>query len=291
MKRTLALLLVLTAACDKNDAAKFADAYCAEIAKCCGQAGLPADGKQCRRLFDGFASRGWFNAAAADACLAETRSRVSAGTFCTGFNPLTRESSPSACTSIIDTSFGSAKPGADCVQTDDCAPSPEGEVKCVLADGYGYVHRCQVRMRGKPGDSPCVGTQGRTDFESSSSGTNVLAKVYVCNVLDGLRCVNDACTALAGLGDGCSSSSECVPDAYCDPSSSRCVARVAAGGTCAGADTFECGDGFYCPSSGAQQCTAKLAQGASCTSNAMCQGSCANHVCYGGDELALYCGS
>jgi hypothetical protein len=44
----LASLVVLSTACGGNsggDSQNFVSTYCTEVAKCCGQAGLPSDGK------------------------------------------------------------------------------------------------------------------------------------------------------------------------------------------------------------------------------------------------------
>jgi len=74
------------AACGKSDAEKFADAYCAEVAKCCGAASMPADGKMCHQWAAFAAAGGSYNAAAGDACMAEIKSEVAAGTFCDGLS-------------------------------------------------------------------------------------------------------------------------------------------------------------------------------------------------------------
>lgn len=64
-----------------------------------------------------------------------------------------------------------------------------------------------------------------------------------CDLYDGFRC-----KARAGIGGSCSSTDQCVADAYCyyDPmfGTQQCRPRGAAGAVCASAD--ECGPGLYC---------------------------------------------
>jgi hypothetical protein len=74
----LPYLLLLAAACGKSDAENFADSYCAEVAKCCTQAGVSGNGQVCHMLFSG----GSYNATAGQACLDEMKADVAAGTFC-----------------------------------------------------------------------------------------------------------------------------------------------------------------------------------------------------------------
>jgi len=51
----MGLSIVLSLGCSKSDTDKFADSYCAEVAKCCSQAALPGDGKACHALMAFFA--------------------------------------------------------------------------------------------------------------------------------------------------------------------------------------------------------------------------------------------
>jgi len=294
MNRTLGLLSMLLAitswGCGKSDAEKFADSYCAEIAKCCGEAGLPADGQMCHQWMTFATMGGSYNSTAGEACLAEMRAQVSAGTFCTSL------SDAQACDQVFEgKSSGSRKPGESCDLDSDCAPSSEGEVTCAsVYVNDAFIDKCQVRIPGKAGDAPCVGTQDGDWFISSSNATDVATKGYVCDVDDGVRCEEDVCTAMAALGERCSFSSDCVRTAYCDYAQNQCVARIPEGGACSGGSSDECLEDYYCPSSGAKQCTAKLPNGAACTSNSSCQsGSCSNGACDGGGDfgLMLLCGS
>jgi hypothetical protein len=77
----------------------------------------------------------------------------------------------------------------------------------------------------------------------------------------------------------CGLSWDCVPSAFCDPSSSTCKPRVSTGGKCATTDPVECVEGHYCGGK-PEQCTAKAANGGSCSTSTMCRsGYCLNNVC------------
>ncbi len=113
-----------------------------------------------------------------------------------------------------------------------------------------------------------------------------------------VRCIDtafcgsgDTCQALLVAGDPCDSSGdywdqpECGAGLVCDYSSSHmhevCVAPVSIAGSCS--DGQPCVSGAYCDSGGTNQCTADLADGATCTSSQQCthhfcnsQGKCAD---------------
>jgi hypothetical protein len=293
MKKSLGLVtltLVASSCGGKSDQEKFADSYCAEVAKCCGQAGLPADGKMCHQWML-FASAGsTFSAPAGDACLADMRSQVSAGTFCTDLN-----STGSACDAVFTSKGGNKKPGETCSFDSDCAKSTQGDVVCAnVFVGSSSIAKCQVQIPGKAGDSPCVGTKdGDVTSYDSSNATDVLAQGYICDVANGVSCQNGTCVALAGLGASCVSPIDCVRTAYCSFPGYVCTAKVAAGGACTGIAGSECVDSAYCDTT-ALHCTAKLASGAACTSSAQCQSDyCSNGTCQGSSVigLSLLCGS
>jgi hypothetical protein len=274
MKRAwLACFALAGAACDsKSGAEKFADSYCAEVAKCCKQAGISGDGQICHFAFTGGGS---YNASAGDACLAEVRAEVAAGTFCTGGG-----TAASACDKVMTSASGKKQPGETCDFESDCAASSEGKVACESADtGSTGISKCQVQMPGKAGDS-CIGTQdGDTLSFGGSRPTEVAPRAYVCNVADGLECLSGTCVALATVGASCHYSNDCVRTAYCD-GTDHCAARIAAGATCTGADTDECAAGTYCPTTSPRQCVAKLAIGASCSSDDMCtSANCESSTC------------
>lgn len=265
-------LSLLAFACGKSDAEKFADSYCAEVAKCCVQSGQSGSGQLCHLAFAG----GSYDAKAGEACLAETRAEVAAGTFCSEGN-----AAASACDAVVkNTSQGSKKPGESCDVDSNCASSNEGKVVCASHyTGTDWIHKCQLQIHGTVGDNPCLGTQdGETLSHVGSSSDDVIARGYVCDTADGLRCSSDACVALAVVGATCSYSSDCIRSAYC--MGGHCANRVAAGAACTGSDSSECVAGYYCSSASPRQCTAQLANGATCTSNTMCaSGSCSGSTC------------
>jgi hypothetical protein len=298
MKYSLRLLaglaVTFSLGCGKSDAEKFADSYCAEIAKCCGQAGLPADGKVCHQWAAFAEAGGSYNASAGNACLAEIKTEVSAGTFCADQS----SSGPSQCDSVYGTSSnGSKKPGETCDFDSDCASSSLGAVACAsLYVNGAFIDKCQVRIPGKAGDA-CIGTQDGLAFASyqTSDATDVPAQGYVCSTSDSLQCQSGTCVALLSAGATCSSTSDCVRTTYCDYSKGQCTARVATGSTCKGSDSSECVDGDYCDST-SKLCAAKKANGATCTTLDECQSSnCPSGTCQSNGldtfGLTLLCGS
>jgi hypothetical protein len=260
----LATLALISAACGKSDAESFADEYCAEVKKCCDRMGSEGDGMLCKMMF----TSGGFNAEVGEACLADMRKQVAAGTFCTG------GASASACQGLVSGPSGNRKPGESCDFDDDCAPSSEGQVACASDyDGTEWIHQCQLRIRGAAGSSPCLGTQDGNMFSSMGASTSGLpSRGYVCDTADGLECSADQCVALAAVGQSCNQSSDCVRNGFCDDSY-HCAARVAPGGPCTSASGDECTVGHYCPTASPRQCTAKVATGSPCSDDAMCTSS------------------
>jgi hypothetical protein len=285
--------LALTSACGKSASETFIDGYCAEFATCCGKAGLPADGKQCRQLMSAMTMGGGYNASAGDACLAEMRAASAAGTFCDG----TSTSSP-ACDSVFQSgSRGHKQPGESCEMDNDCATSDEGKVSCESTYLNGaFIDKCQVRLVGKAGDAPCVGTQDGNVFwgYTAQDATDVVPRGYVCDLAQGIRCEAGTCKALLGAGDPCSNTSQCAADLYCDYALDQCAPRAAIGGTCAGSGSDTCVATAYCDSA-RKQCAAKVANGEACTTSAMClSDTCSNLVCKSSGladfGLTLLCG-
>ncbi len=263
------LALAGVAACGKSASEKFADSYCGEIAKCCAKAGISGNAAFCRMALSG----GGYDAKAGDACLAEMKAQVAAGTFCDNL------SAPSACNSVLSPASGNKKPGETCEVDSDCAASSDGTVACAGARVNGnWIYKCQVQKPGKAGDTPCVGTQDGAvlSYYTDPNATDVTSSGFVCSIADGVRCQAGTCVALVNLGGSCSSSSDCVRVAFCD-TNATCAARAAAGAAC---DSTACVVGYYCPSSGMKQCTAKLGTGAQCSESAVCQsGMCSGNTC------------
>jgi hypothetical protein len=277
MQRFLLLgLALLASACgsSSNEGGKFAAAYCPEVAKCCSKLGFQGgDGQMCRFVLSAAPSN-----ASTDACLAEMRAQVAAGTFCAADGP-----SPACNAAFSSSSTGNKKPGEDCDVDSDCASSSDGKVICqsLYLDSSNWLHKCQVQIPGKVGDA-CIGTQEGDVFSSTSTTTrtDIPARGYVCNTADGIKCWSDTCVALADVGAVCNYSSDCVRTAYCD-GKDRCSPRVLAGGPCTGTvSTAECAVGYYCPAASPRYCTAQLGTGASCSSPDMCKsGNCLEGKC------------
>jgi hypothetical protein len=249
-----------------------AEAYCAEVAKCCAQVHQSSDGQMCRLML----GSGSHSKAADDACLSEIRNQSAAGTFCSS----TRDTL-SACESLFEnTSPGNKKPGEVCDYDSDCAPSNEGQVACAAQYDDAkedWISQCQLRLRGKAGDS-CLGTQDGDRFLSltTNATAGIPASGYVCDTADGLRCLTGTCVALATVGQSCSYSIDCVPTAYCGPVGG-CVPRVDAGGTCTG---DQCVAGYYCPDAAPRLCKQQWPNFASCSTNTMCSsGNCEDEIC------------
>jgi hypothetical protein len=295
MKLSLALPLGVALACSlgcggKSDSEKFADSYCAEIAKCCSKAGLPGDGNTCRQWWMFASAGGSYDAAAASACLADVNTQVGAGTFCTDL------ASTPACDSVYKNAGGGKKPGETCIFDSDCAPSNLGDVACAGVDvGSSSIDKCQVQMAGKAGDSPCVGTKegSLVMYYSPSNATDVAPQGYVCNTADGVTCQNATCVALSSVGTTCMISTDCVRTAYCNYPQDVCAPKIGVGGICTGIAGSECVDNCYCDL-GTKMCTTKLANGASCSNSVTCQSDyCSNGACQGSGNfgLSLLCGS
>lgn len=257
----LATLALIGAACGKSDAESFAGEYCGEVAKCCDRMGSEGDGMLCKMLF----TNGGFNAEAGQACLAEVRTQVAAGTFCA-----VGTAGASACQNVIENPSGNRKPGESCDFEDDCAPSSEGDVVCASRhDGTAWIHQCQLQLRGSAG-SPCLGTRDGDMFSTVGANDSELpTRGYVCDTADGLTCASGTCSPLAAVDQSCSYSSACVRSAFCD-NDNRCAARVAPGGTCTGADDTECTDDHYCATESPRRCKAQVATGSPCSYDDMC---------------------
>ena len=290
MKYSMGVLASLTAllslGCGKSDSEKFADSFCGEVVKCCAQASLPSNGNLCHLVM----SSGSYNSQAGNACLAEMKSEVAAGTFCTTLG------SP-ACDSVSGGgSSGSKKPGETCNVDGDCAPSSDGKVACAsLYVNSAFIHECQVQVPGKVADTPCAGTQDGDTFLWATDVTEIAPRAIVCNTADGVQCKSGVCAALAAVGASCGSTFECVRSAFCDSGTGKCSLRVVVGNACPSGDDDQCLDGNYC-ASGTNQCTARGANGAACKTANMCQSSnCPTNTCESNGldtfGLQLICGS
>ena len=281
---------------DADSASGFASAYCDLLKPCCAMANLRTDGKQCQLLFGAFGGQASYNKQAGMACLAEARAAAGSPDFCKNMD----SGQPSACDNVFGTSGGTKQPGDSCTDDDECAASSEGTVECNSSFGAGgtQTRKCQLQVRGKDGDKPCVGTKDG-NFTSGNVGLDdVPARGYMCHVADGLRCdsTTDTCVKLKVAGEACTGTSDCIRTGYCDSSQRKCADRKPVGAACTPSfSNTECIDGAWC-SDGARMCAMQLADGAACTEDDECRsGSCVNDKCdkstTGDFGLAFICGA
>jgi len=267
----------------------FVNSFCDLMQPCCAMAGRPADGKQCRLLYTAFAPAN-YNPTAGEACLNALRAVSGQPNYCTE----TVNNVPACDDAFPDApGMGSKKPGEDCNQDNDCAPSSEGKVECqhTLSGGV-EIRKCQVQVTGKEGDKPCAGTvEGNVTSYNPITGSEIPVKAYLCRTADGLYCDwdTDTCTRFKAVGEACSGSMDCGRGAFCE--TGKCAARKAAGQMCMGGfgSRQECVDGLFCQES-SMTCAAQMGHGAACTESEECKSrDCVNGKCEGEipDDLGL----
>jgi len=287
MNRTLnslvAALALLSAGCSGGTPTAtletFIAEYCTVLAPCCDKAGLPTNGAQCRALFTNSAAQaGAYDPAKGAACLEEYKAAAKQPDFCTNS---ALSNSTQSCGDVFE-GAGTKQPGEACEEDNECIRSSKGEVECEhYWVGSAEARLCQVRMVGKEGDKPCVGTVDGNLTMGTLSSDKPPSEGYLCNRANGVYCDGDGkagCLKIQTTGGVCTGSASCDPVSYCDYSKKQCLARVAVGATC---DTFDqnCEKTANCDST-SKKCVAKLAEGAACTSSAACvTDSCVNGKC------------
>jgi hypothetical protein len=280
-----------------TDTSSFASQYCEIFSQCCGKKGYPADGSTCRNFLSQSASGRTYDPVAGDACISELRAASSKPDFCdTG-------SSPASCSGVYQSAGGGAQPGATCKQDSDCASSPEGKVDCASHYSNGSETRvCQVQIKGKENDTPCLGTRDGNLTSFSSSGSNDApppSRGFICDVADNLYCDGQTkkCTRIQDVGGPGTTGGTyaCVKSAYCDFTTKTCVARLPAGADCSSGGSNVCQDKLYCDTA-TKKCTQGVANGAPCQRSDQCESrSCVNGKCEQGGSLGdlgyvLLCG-
>ena len=283
MRIGLLCLVATCAACNsKSDAEKFVDDFCVEVIKCCTQVGLGSADWMCHKRMTMASAGGTYNASEGNACLAEVRAQQSAGVFCSG-----QKTTPSCDAVYTTVKKGTTQPGEPCNADSDCAPSSDGDVGCAsLYLDSTLVQKCQVRVQGKAGDSPCVGTKSGSAFSGRqpSGATDIAPRAFACDHADNLKCKDEACVALSEIGSSCKTSDDCVANAYCNDSTGLCATLVAVGGACTDS---ECAAGAYCDSN-TGTCVAKVAGGKACATSDEClSDNCASGVCQGTGNTTL----
>ncbi len=288
-----------------GDSSSFASQYCEIFSQCCGKAGYPTDGVQCRNFVDKSASGREYDAAKAEECLAGYRADSSRPDFCE------KSTSIPACSEVYKKAGGGAAPGATCSDDDDCAPSAEGDVDCASYSSNGATTRiCQVRVRAKEGET-CIGTKDGSITSTSGAGGAPPPKIGICHTEDNLHCESAGtstngqterkCARIQDVGGPCTSSSSfaCVKTAYCNTTTKQCAARLPLDGDCGtssgGFGSNVCQDKLSCDQA-TKKCVQGLADGAACERSDQCESkSCVNKKCEkssGLEELGylLICG-
>jgi hypothetical protein len=300
----LMLLTGLTLSCGDGGAGAgsaqaFVGSYCDLFAPCCVKADLRSDGQTCRIFLGAFAPVSRYDKQKGEACLAEMKVAAAKPEFCAQSDDQT----PKVCDEVFGPAQGTKAPGETCDQDDDCAPSSEGKVDCATSfAGTAQVRKCQVQVRGKAGDKPCIGSVEGGSTLSNGGFDDPPSKGFLCYDQDGLHCdsTSDACVAYKAVGESCTSSGfarDCVAGAYCDQTQKTCLARKPVGATCsegAFSSQSECAAGNYCLAAGT--CAAQAALGAACTMDKQCQtDTCVNSTCRPNPVsnlgLALICGT
>jgi hypothetical protein len=290
--RTTTVVSVLAAcafSCGRQSsgAAEYVAAFCDLVRPCCASASLPADGKQCRAFLQPLVASSGYDAEAGDACLAALRADSARPDFCQGTGAPASE----ACGRVF-LPAGTGKPGDRCGDF-DCGLSPEGRVACSIgAPGASEPRICQLQVRGKEGDHPCVGT-----IDGDSGRFPVMpgpppVRASLCHVADGLRCdeATFACVKLRQAGESCEQPEACAHGNYCNLAMHVCQPSKPAGQACEPSlNQTDCVDGSYCayPS---MSCAPRLADGSACQSSEQClSDGCTGGKCES-SGLALYCG-
>jgi hypothetical protein len=199
-------------------AADFAAMYCALLVPCC------SDAAACRAAVE---ARTPYRPAMAEGCLAALRAASATPTLCTaGFAAATQ-----TCERVFAAAVASKRLGEPCTDNEQCQLSPQGPVRCAGVMGMG---RCQVLLRGREGDTPCIATVGGplTVPAGDSMGNGI--KGYLCHVADGLWCddASNRCAKIKPAGAACTSFGECGPVQTCDDASGKCAARRSEGAAC-----------------------------------------------------------
>lgn len=293
--RRAALLLVLVGACSSRGAstsateaiaqadfpAAYAHAICDGYGNCCKIAGRKLDVDACvakvresiAATADALLSEGRkFDPEAAARCVAVVKAVVPA--CYTSSKQEARVASACLAAFTLD---AHAAPGEPCSFDNDCAPSADGEVRCVgttaFVDG-GVVSSSICQVLAKPyAGVPC-------EYTFNGSAAPVVGK---CSYGEDPQFTCDpqtnTCVQRRPVGSSCfRGSDQCVGDAFCSPNG-VCVSRLRAGDPCLPDAINECGTLLFCEGVSAV-CIAKRPDGAACSDNVECAGGhCTSGVC------------
>jgi hypothetical protein len=254
------------------------EGLCTMAEPCCGRAHRDDGGRQCRTGMESMLAAGAYDSYAGAACMAMLRASTPAA-MC---EIVTASGSP--CQRAIGPNRhpGSKRPGEPCTSSADCAASPDGEVECREGSAGRW---CEVQLRGKEGDGPCIGTVlPRQIVATLEPAGSTPARAFLCYHADDLQCDQAAgsrCVRPKPTGAPCETDAECGKDAYCRTYEFACRPLKPIGASCN--PEVSCVDDAYCPLT-THTCTAWLPAGATCCTDEQCHshqcehGSCAPRV-------------
>lgn len=193
-----------------------ADSACTPHGDCCTQIGLAFETATCvqalapklQQLIDAARCRGaQYDPTGVADCIAAMKAYAQSCpmNYSGGLGAL-YELSQQACSHVLD---GTQQPGEPCDSHFDCVQAQGSVTECV--------------------SSQCL----RTTYGQQGASCDPFAEPLrpECNEYDGLICKNDTCEALIPIGDPCTSTIYCVPEAYCEQGT--CQPRKALGEACA----------------------------------------------------------
>jgi hypothetical protein len=164
-------------------------------------------------------------------------------------------------------------PGGLCEWEGDCARPAEGWIDC-------QQKHCQVQMRGKEGDGPCLGTVHFDRAAYPAFGLESGPKGFFCHLSDGLRCSGSTtrCERIARVGEACiPEMAACESGAYCEPRTRSCQTRKPEGATCETYVLASCSG--YCDDT-TRTCGRADPVGAACADSSRCPDTaCVNGRC------------
>jgi hypothetical protein len=240
-------------------------------------AGFSADPAECLSFFHSLEVGVTYDAAKGADCVEWLRAATHDYTVCLGMDP-----PPASCDEALVAPQGARLPGEACSTPADCAPSTEGEVDCHVELLESTTTRtCQLQIRGKAGDAPCLATRDGLTTSGPVFEGGAPARGYVCDLADGVFCDGTACASVSPVGGQCGELRLCDPSAYCDHGSGTCVARRALTAPCDGSG--QCLSSLYCSPEGV--CATRLGPGAPCTDSLECASDiCSEGACYAADD-------
>jgi hypothetical protein len=251
----------------------------------------------CQAFVNEAASKGTYNPTAGQACINALQAASKSSTFCTDFGG----NLPQCNNVFGPTGGGAGpgqpcNTSSDCAKASGGSAICYSQTTFVDG-GSTSTSTCVQTQKGTAGQGPCVGTvQGNTTYFALGSGTPP-GMGYTCDVATGVYCNSNTqkCTALGTTGQMCNGDEQCVASDYCPfggPNGSTCQPRIAVGSACTNNGSNSCVPDAYCDQS-SSTCKAQLASGSACMTSQECQsGICNNSKCTGSSNLglALLCG-